>query len=180
MNFSLSTSLEVLNNTSAVIFALLNNLSDDWTTNNEGPQTWSAKEVVAHLIVCEDTAWIPRVLVTLSDTEVRTFAPIDMNGHFQVAATRSLPELLATFKQKRDNSISALKKLHLREPDFLKTAIHAKLGEITLQQLLATWVAHDLTHIAQIARIMAMQQKENVGGFESFLSIFRRAGLNDN
>lgn len=171
MKFSLNKSLEILENTPFVLSALLNNLSEEWTSTNEGSNTWTAKEVVAHLIVCEETDWLPRAKIILSNHQDKTFTPIDMVAHFEIAKNKPLKDLISDFKRLRENGINEIKAFSLQETDLKKTAIHPKLGEVNLQQLIATWVTHDLTHIAQISRIMAKQNKENVGAFVTFLNI---------
>ena len=155
MNFSLDKSIEVLQNTPHFTSALLQNLSPDWTTKNEGESTWNAKEVLAHLIVCEETDWIPRARIILSESSSKTFTPIDMEAHFAIAKNNTLEELLKEFKKLRKQSIIELLGYNLNENDYKRTAIHPKIGEVNLQQLIATWVTHDLTHIAQIVRVIA-------------------------
>jgi len=173
MNFSLAKSVQVLQRTPAVISALLANLDEEWTTANEGENTWSPKEVVAHLILCEQSNWIVRAKIILADSPNRTFVPIDMSAHFDIANRHSLQELLDQFAALRKNSLDELNGFQLDEKDLMKTAIHPKLGEVNLQQLLATWVSHDLTHIVQIARVMAKQNKDHVGPFDTFLRIMK-------
>ena len=171
MEFSLHKSSEILEGTPAVLSAMLINLSEDWIIANEGENTWSVKEVVAHLIICEKTNWLVRAKVILSDSRNKTFVPIDMKAHFELAKNNLLPNLLLEFKQLRESNLKELINLQLSENDLKKSAIHPKLGEVNLQQLLATWVAHDLSHIAQISRVLAKQYKEHVGPFITFLRI---------
>lgn len=173
MEFSIYKSLEILKNTPNVLTSLLHNLSDDWTTNNEGENTWTTKEVLAHLIVCEETDWLPRVKIIHENGLEKKLISIDMTAHFEIAKCNSLKDLLFQFKQLRENGIVKLISYHIQESDLLKTAKHPVLGEVTLQQLIATWVTHDLTHIAQIARVIAKQNKENVGAFATFLTILK-------
>ncbi len=173
MKFSLQKSFEILENTPKVLATFLNPLSKEWTDVNEGDKTWTVKEVVAHLIVCEETDWLPRVRIILSDQGNKVFEPIDMNAHFRLAQKYSLVELLKTFAQRREEGLIQIKLLNLQEVDLKNSATHPALGEITLQQLIATWVTHDLTHIAQISRVMAKQNKENVGAFATYLKILR-------
>lgn len=168
-----SKSLEVLQNTPQVLSAMLSNLSEGWTTTNEGENTWSTKEVVAHLIICEKTSWLVRAKIILSDTPHKTFAPIDMAAHFELSKNNSMQDLLKEFSRLRKNAIKELTSFKLEEAGMVKTAIHPKLGEVNLKQLIATWVTHDLAHIAQISRVMAKQNKENVGPFETFLRILK-------
>jgi uncharacterized damage-inducible protein DinB len=174
MKFSLNKSLEILQATPNVLGVMLNDLSDDWIIANEGENTWSAKEVLAHLIICERTNWLVRVKIMLSDSIVKTLVPIDMAAHFELAKNSLLPNLLNEFKQLRDSSIKELNYLQLGENCLQKTAIHPTLGEVNLQQLIATWVTHDLSHITQISRVLAKQNKEHVGPFVTFLKILNR------
>ncbi|WP_026462519.1 DinB family protein [Adhaeribacter aquaticus] len=171
MQFSLSKSLEVLERTPQVLFSMLNNLSSQWIEANEGENTWTPKEIVAHLIICEKTNWLTRAKIILSDSTDKILSPIDMMGHFDLAKNSSLQDLLKGFSRLRECSLDELKKLSSDESSLQKTAMHPKVGEVSLQQLIATWVTHDLSHITQISRVMARQQKEQVGPFEVFLKI---------
>lgn len=173
LTFSVERALEVLKNTPLAITALLQGLDDDWVTKNEGQNTWSAKEVVAHLIVCEETNWISRAKIILSQKQDEPFIPIDMQIHLKYAQKTALDELLETFMNCRQNSIEQLKSFGITPNDLEKTAVHPKLGTVKLSQLIATWVTHDLAHIAQIARILAKQNKPFVGPFEVYLSVLK-------
>lgn len=172
--------MDVLERTPGVLFSMLDGLDDEWTSSNEGENTWTAKEVVAHLIICEKTNWLVRTKIILSDATEKSLMPIDMQGHFQLASSNSTHELLTQFAELRDSSIKELSNLNLEEQDFIKTAVHSKLGVVNLQQLIATWVTHDLTHIAQVARVMAKQNAEQVGPFETFLRILKDRQQADN
>lgn len=172
MKFSLEKSLEIIENTPNVLFQLLNNLSDEWTLNNEGVNTWNVKEVVAHLIVLEDTNWMTRTRIILSNKKDEYFVPVDMNAHFEIAQKTSLKELLTQFKELRRKGIDELKGYNLQEADFLKVGLHPVTGEVMLPQIIATWVSHDLAHIAQIARIIAKQNIDLVGSFRPFIKFF--------
>jgi uncharacterized damage-inducible protein DinB len=169
MIFSLIKSLEVLQNTPGVIASLTNNLSEEWLTMNEGYGTWTVKEVVSHLIVCEQTNWLVRAKIILSNQNVKEFSPIDMTTHFEVAQNNSVESLVRQFKQLREDGLRDILSLDLQESDFLKTANHSLLGEVSLKQLVSTWVAHDLTHISQITRIIAKQYKDELGPFIEFM-----------
>ena len=171
MKFSLEKSLGIIEPTPNALIALLSNLSDDWTTNNEGGNTWTVKETVAHLIVCEATNWLPRARTILSKASCKTFEQINMNEHFEMASSNSLHDLLVRFRDLRIISLNELKSFDLRETDFSKTANHPVIGVVSLQELIASWVTHDLSHIAQIARIMARQSSGLVGNFKNYLRI---------
>lgn len=164
---------EVLNNTPGVLLALFHDLSDDWVSRNEGESTWTAKEVLAHLIVCEETNWLPRAKIILADNEHKLLNPINMEAHFALAQNNSVQQLLVQFQELRTHSIAYLKGCNLDEEDLAKAAIHPVTGEVTLGQIIATWLSHDMTHISQIARIIAKQNKNLVGSFERYLSILK-------
>lgn len=171
MKTTIAHSFELIERTPRVLHALLSGLSDDWTHHNEGADTWTVKEAVAHLIVCEETDWLPRIRVILSDGPDRTLAPIDMEAHFALAQQYSMEEFLAEFQRLRTESIAEWQRFALTEADFTRSARHPRIGEVTLGELLATWVAHDLSHLTQIARILARQYKEEVGAFRTYLGI---------
>jgi uncharacterized damage-inducible protein DinB len=171
MIFSLSKHREILERTPAVLATLLQDLSDEWIHAREGEHAWSPKEVVAHLIVCEKTNWLTRIQLMLSDSPSRNLVPIDMQAHFKLAENRTMQELLNEFAQCREAVLEALDALPLQERDFSRTALHPVLGEVNLKQLISAWVTHDLTHTAQIVRVLAKQRKDHVGGFEQFLRI---------
>ena len=171
MNFSLPKSLEILERTPNVLKAMLSGINEAWTDKNEGEGTWSVKEVVAHLIVCEETNWIVRANIILSGNTNLTFVPINMTAHFELSREHSLNALMEEFTRIRTENIKTLINLNITEQDFTTTAIHPKLGEINLQQLIATWVTHDLSHLNQITRVMAKQYKQDVGPFIQFLRI---------
>lgn len=174
MQFNINQWLEVLKNTPEVVFAMLHNLSEEWISQNEGENTWTAKEVLAHLVLCEETNWLLRARIILSDNRDKTFDLIDMTAHLEIARNQSLQELLHKFRELRKTGVEELKSYHLQEQDFLKTAIHPVTGEVNLQQVISTWLTHDMTHIAQIARIIAIQNKDLVGSFKQYLSILNK------
>jgi hypothetical protein len=173
MQFTLSKSLEILERTPMLLEVMLSGISEEWITGNEGENTWSPKQVVAHLIVCEKTDWIVRAKVILSESSQKTFIPIDMTAHFEMAESYSLIELLKEFKEQRTSNIKILNEFHVQETDLLKTAIHPRLGEVNLQQLIAAWTTHDLSHLTQITRVMAKQNRQNIGRFSEFMSVFK-------
>ncbi len=174
MEKSIRKSLEIITTTPAVISAMLHNLGDEWVNSNEGENTWTTKEVVAHLVVIEETDWLPRIRIILTEGVQKPFAPVDMQAHFEPARNNSMQELLNQFAVLRTRSIEELNGFNLQESDLLKTGLHPVIGEVTLQQLLATWVTHDLSHIAQVARILAKQHKMEVGGFKKYLRILEQ------
>ncbi len=173
MPFEFNKSIEILERTPDVLFALLKDISVDWTANNEGPGTWSVFDVVGHLIVCEKTDFIDRANLILSNASDKTFAPIDISAQFRDNKGKNIFDLLIEFESLRKKNIAILVGLNLSENDLTKTGFHPKIGTATLRELLATWVAHDLIHTAQMARIMAKQYKEEVGPFIQFLRVMQ-------
>ena len=167
------TVTSILTRTPEVIKDLVINLDETWLHANEGEGTWSPHEVVAHLIFGEQTDWIPRMQLILSDKEDKTFAPFDRNGHFQVAAGRTIESLLHQFEELRKENIHILLAADLIEDDLRKTAMHPALGTVTLGQLLASWVVHDMTHIYQISRTIAKQYEVEVGPWKEYMGILK-------
>lgn len=174
MKFSLEKTLEILEKTPNVISAMLQNLSEDWTHNNEGGNTWTVKEVVAHLIVCEETEWLTRAKIILSEAIEKKLTPINMQAHFEIAENNDLSFLLKKFHELRKRNIAGLLSFNLQESDFAKTALHPELGEVNLVHVISTWATHDLSHIAQIARVMAKQYKDIVGGFRKYQRVLNQ------
>jgi len=173
MKFELNKTVEILEHTPAMLYAMLQNISGEWVHNNEGQGTWSVFDIIGHLIVCEKTDFITRTELILADSAVKTLAPIDMYAQFENNKGKTLSMLLIEFEQLRKENIRKLLAFDLNDDDLQKTAIHPKIGTLNLGELLATWVAHDLNHIAQIARVMAMQYKDAVGPFIEFLGILK-------
>jgi hypothetical protein len=172
MNFSLAASREILTRTPAVLRALLSGLDPNWTTPNYGQDTWSAHDIVAHLINCERTDWIPRARGILEGPPDRTFAPFDRQGYIADARAKPLAALLDEFEECRREALAALDSFNLGESDLDKQGRHPALGPATLRNLLATWTVHDLNHISQICKTMSYQYKEQVGPWQAYLSIF--------
>ena len=171
MNFSLSNSIEILEHTPGVLGAMLKNLSNEWTAVNEGGETWSAYDVVGHLIHGELTDWIPRMEIILAANTDRSFQPYDRFAQFEKSKGKNLHQLLDEFTALRQENMKVLKSKQLTEEDLQRTGVHPAFGEVTLAQLLATWTVHDLNHIAQISRVMATQYKAAVGPWTEYLRI---------
>ena len=174
MDFNLSKSLEILQRTPDTLFALLQGISSDWTSANEGGDTWSVYDVIGHLIHGEKTDWLQRIEIILSDHKDKTFIPFDRFAQFEENKGKTLAALLAEFKSVREKNIKSLQSLHLTKNDFTQKGIHPALGEVTLSQLIATWTVHDLNHLAQIARVMAKQYKSETGPWMEYLSILKQ------
>ena len=174
MNFEVNRAIEILQQTPLAIEALLNGLSDEWISANEGKETWSPYDVVGHLIHGEKTDWIPRMEIILSKNGDKKFEPFDRFAMFKDSQGKSLQQLIDEFKKLREESLTALKAANLSEDDLLKTGIHPQFGSVTLKEHLSSWVVHDLAHISQITRVMAKQYSEEVGPWKEYLSILTR------
>jgi len=171
MEFKLEEGIEILRQTPSAINALLRPLSSAWSEGNEGPNTWSPFDVVGHLIHGEETDWIPRARIIINDGETRPFVPFDRVAMFEKSKWKSLPELLDTFSNLRSSNIQELEQMNLTSVMLEKRGTHPELGPVTLAQLLAAWVVHDLGHISQIVRVMARQYRDEVGPWSAYLSI---------
>lgn len=176
MLHSLQETISLLSRTPKALNALLRDLPETWTLRNEGGNTWSASEVVAHLIYGERRDWIPRTKILLQCGESKAFEPFDRGGHAQESQGRSLAQLLDEFARLREESISELRALNLRPEDLARRGQHPAFGPVTLSELLAAWAGHDLTHLHQISRIMAYQYRETVGPFRAYLGVMHCAG----
>jgi hypothetical protein len=173
MQLDVSKTIEILERTPVVFRTLLSGISEDWTLANEGPETWSPYDVLGHLIHGEKTDWIPRMGIILSSDPDKRFAPYDRFAQFTESKGKSLQQLLDEFTELRLQNIETLCNAKVTADDLQKTGIHPAFGEVTLAQLLATWTAHDLNHIAQIARVMAKQYKEAVGPWVAYMKILQ-------
>jgi hypothetical protein len=161
----------VLARTPGALDALLRGLPDDWIGANEGGETWSPFDVVGHLIHGEKTDWMPRVRIILADGESRPFDKFDRFAQLAASGGRSLGSLLEEFAALRDGNVRQLLGLRLSEADLDRRGRHPELGAVTLRQLLATWVAHDLDHVVQISRALARQYSDEVGPWRAYLRI---------
>lgn len=169
MNFTLSDAIPILERTPAVLRALLWDVPVSWTRQNEGPETWSPFDIVGHLIHGEHTDWIVRTEILLTFGEERPFTPFDRFAQFEASRGKTLHQLLDTFAEARAANLARLQSLGLTPEDLDRRGSHPELGPCTLGELLATWVAHDLSHIAQIARVMGRQYTEAVGPWRPYL-----------
>lgn len=161
----------VLSATPDVVRSLLAGLPDAWTTANEGGDTWSPFDIVGHLIHGERTDWIPRARMILEHGDSRAFAEFDRFAQFTSSAGRSLTDLLEDFASARRDSLRQLDGLQITAADLERHGRHPVFGPVTLRQLLATWVAHDLDHLAQVARVMARQYADEVGPWRQYLRV---------
>ena len=171
MTFSLETSLPLLRRTPAVLRELLDGLPEPWIVQSEGPDTWSAFDVVGHLIHGERTDWIARVEHILAHGEARPFPSFDRFAQFDASRGRSLSELLETFATARAGSLARLAELRLSSADLERRGTHPEFGSVTLAQHLSTWVVHDLDHLMPISRVMARVYDDAVGPWRKYLRI---------
>lgn len=169
--FRLDEARAMLATTPGVLNAWLRHLPATWEESREGDGTWSPFDVVGHLIHGEETDWIPRLKIILTEGEERPFDPFDRLAQFAASAGRSLTELLDEFARRRASSLSELDRLALTESDLDRRGRHPAFGAVTARQLLATWVAHDLDHIVQIARVLAGQYRHEVGPWRAYLRV---------
>ena len=174
MNQQLELTTALLARTPAVLDALLRGLPDAWTRANEGGDSWSAFDVVGHLIHGELTDWIPRAKIILEHGEGRAFEPFDRFAMFEKSKGKSLNELLDTFERLRQKNLGELEEMYLTPELLGKRGMHPELGVVTLEELLATWAVHDLSHIGQIVRVMCKQYGGAVGPWKAYLPVLSR------
>ena len=173
MKFDLNQAIEVLERTPGTLRIMLAGLSEGWIHGNYGPDTFSPFDVVGHLITGEKTDWMTRTRLILEHGTARPFAKYDRYAQFEESRGKSLGQLLDEFERLREANVRALRDLHLTPQDLAKHGKHPALGEVTLEQLLATWVAHDMNHVAQVAKAIATQYEEAVGPWKEYLGILR-------
>jgi uncharacterized damage-inducible protein DinB len=169
--FRLADAQAQLAATPAILNAWLRPLPASWTTANEGGNTWSAFDVVGHLIHGDETDWLPRLRRILEHGEQKPFDAFDRFAQFEASRGKTLAQLLDTFADVRASSLAALADHRLTDPDLDRRGMHPALGPVTARQLLATWVAHDLDHLMQIARVLAYQYREDVGPWRAYLRV---------
>jgi len=172
--FTVAEALQILERTPAVLRAMLRGLSDSWLEANEGPDTWNPQEVVAHLADLEETDWIVRTRMILKEGEGRPFPPIDRVAFRAKLAGKNLDSLLGVFAERRAANLEALAEMKLGPKDLTRTGTHPKFGAVTMSQLLAAWAVHDLTHLAQIVRVLAKRYDADVGPWKEFLGVLKR------
>jgi hypothetical protein len=171
MNYNVKQSIEILERTPSVFRTLLEGLDDEWISGNEGPDTFSPYDVLGHLIHGEKTDWRPRVLILLEHGTSRPFDPYDRFAQYEESKGKTLDKLLEEFEELRAGNITWLSTLSINEEDLDRKGMHPVLGEVTLRNLLSTWVIHDLSHIAQTSRVMAKQYKSEMGPWVEFFRI---------
>ena len=171
MEFVLEDAIAVLSRTPSTLSSILQDLPPGWIENNEGAETWSPYVVVGHLVHGERADWIPRARIIREYGESRPFDPFDRSAQFRESEGKSLDELLVEFETLRSLNLKTLREWNLKSSELESKGQHPSLGTVTLKELLATWVAHDLDHVGQIARTMAKQYSSAVGPWKAYLSI---------
>ena len=177
MKFDFTPSLEILGKTPFVLRSMLSGLNDLWIKSGEGENTWSPYDIVGHLIHGEKTDWIERTRIIVSHAENKTFEPFNRFAQFSDSAGKSINRLLDEFEQLRIQNLEELKQLVTEAEQFDQTGIHPEFGEVTLRQLLSTWVVHDLDHLGQIVRVMAFQYNNETGPWAAYLPILHKQPL---
>lgn len=173
MRFELDEALQVLDRTPATLRALLADLAAGWLHGNYGPDTFSPFDVVGHLIAGERSDWLERARIILAQGTSVPFAKYDRYAQFEQSAAKTMAQLLDDFTAARAENLAQLRAMQLTHADLARRGMHPALGEVTLEQLLATWVAHDLNHLAQIAKAMATQYEHAVGPWRDYLGVLR-------
>ncbi len=174
MDFDLTAGSAVLARTPGTLRSMLSGLPESWTKATEGPETWSPYDIVGHLIHGERTDWIPRARIILGQGPDRRFTPYDRFAQFRESKGKSLHDLLNEFEALRRENLDTVASWNLDEARLSLEGEHPEFGAVTLRQLLATWVVHDLGHVAQVARVMAKQYREAIGPWEAYLPIVNR------
>ena len=169
--FVIDEAIAILTRTPSILDALLRGLPPSWTLAHEGGETWSPFDVIGHFIHGEQADWIPRAKIILTHGDTRAFDRFDRLAQFTASAGRTLPDLLDEFARLREANLRELRSFNLTAADLDRLGRHPELGVVTLRQLLATWVAHDLDHIMQISRVLAGQYSDEVGPWRAYLRI---------
>lgn len=176
MPANIQDTIALLSRTPATFDALLRGLPERWTLRNEGENTWTPYGVVGHLVHGEQTDWLPRVRRIMQHGESKPFEPFDRTAQERESKGKSLGQLLDDFARLRGDNIRELRAMNLKPEDFEKRGMHPALGSVTLSELLATWAAHDMTHLHQVARIMAHQYRDAVGPWSKYLGVLKCGG----
>jgi uncharacterized damage-inducible protein DinB len=179
MEYQYNQAVEILRRTPATLQALLSGLPEEWTTSAEGPGTWSAYDIVGHLLHGEEADWIERTRIILEYGEQRPFDSFNRIAMFEDYQGFSLQQLLAAFEEARRKNLETLRDLDVTPEKLTQRGTHPTLGNVTLSQLLATWVVHDLNHLGQIVEVMSRQYAEAVGPWSVYLGILTRPVLTE-
>lgn len=173
MPHDLTQTISLLTRTPAVLNALLRNLPDSWTQQNEGANTWTPYAIINHLANTERSNWILRAKTILEFGETKTFEPLDREASACASEQKSLSQLLDEFATLRTKNLAELTALNLQPQDLARRGGHPSFGPVTLSQLLATWATHDLTHLHQLSRVLAHQYREAVGPWSVYLGVLK-------
>jgi hypothetical protein len=171
MEYNIDKAIQVLERTPQTLRSLLQGLDDEWINSNEGPDTFSPYDVLGHLVHGEITDWVSRTKRILKEGEAVPFDKFDRFAMYEESKGKSLDQLLDEFETLRTKNLQWLRVQNISGEDLAKKGTHPLLGAVTLANLLSTWVAHDLTHIAQISRVMAKQYKGAIGPWTEFFRI---------
>jgi hypothetical protein len=176
MQFEIDQAIEVLSSTPAVLSALLRDKSSSWLNSKKTPESFSPVDVVGHLILADQTDWMPRVQIILENQgkdpdDLRPFDPFDRFAFQPLIEGKSIAEILDDFARARHQSLQSLQTFDLQESQLSLPGLHPELGPVTLRNLLATWVVHDLGHISQIVKAMSSAYSEAVGPWRTYLSV---------
>ncbi|MED1067790.1 DinB family protein [Bacillus paralicheniformis] len=171
MNFQLEEAIEILERTPQTLSQLLTGLSSEWINRNEGENTWSAFDVVGHLIEGEKNNWLPRIKLIVTEGATEPFPSFDRFSQLNRNVGKTMEQLLNEFAEIRRANLEALRQIIDPETDFEQTGMHPEFGIVKLREQISTWVAHDLTHISQIARVLAKRYQDDVGPWKAYLRI---------
>ena len=176
MEYDFEDAVALLARTPATLHAFLRHLPESWTRSNEAAKTWSVFDILGHLIHGERTDWMPRAKMILQFGESKAFEPFDRWAQERESQGKTLAQLLDEFTSLRSENLNDLRSLNLKPEDLARRGLHPALGVVTLSQLLATWAAHDLTHLHQISRVLAHQYRGAVGPWSAYLVVLHCAG----
>jgi hypothetical protein len=173
MKYQQQEACNILERTPLILRSLLAGLANDLIMNNEGADTFSPYDVVGHLIHGEKTDWVVRAKIILEHGVTKPFDPYDRFAQYEESKGKNLDQLLDEFEKIRKENVAWLQSIQLTEDDLERKGAHPVLGEVTLRNLLSTWVVHDLTHIAQVTRVMSKQYIEEMGPWPQFFRILQ-------
>jgi uncharacterized damage-inducible protein DinB len=179
MEYHPDQAVEILRRTPSTLNALLNGLPEVWSRSNAGSGTWSAHDIVGHLLHGEQTDWIERTRIIVQHGEAQPFEPFNRTAMLENYKDYSMERLLDAFTQARSRNLDTLRELNIMPDKLALKGTHPALGTVTLSQLLSTWVVHDLNHIGQIVEVMARQYTEAVGPWVAYLAILTRSALTE-
>lgn len=173
ISFDIDEAISILERTPKVISVLLPGLSKEWLYNNEGDSTWSPHQILGHLVYGEETDWLPRTKIIIEFDTTKKFEPYDRFAQDRLYADKSSEELLDLFAKRRAQNLKELKGMSLSSEDLMRKGKHPEFGNITLKEMLSSWVVHDLGHITQISRVLAKNYKNEIGPWTKYLTIVR-------